>query len=114
LISYVHLRRCLRTLDLCTNVHTFDQEYEWDEQKAASNLVKHGVDFADAAVAVEDTGVLTVEDEGSKEERFVSFGLDGQGRLLAVVYSWRGDAIRIISARKATPTEARFYAAANR
>jgi len=95
-------------------VHTFDQEYAWDEQKAASNLAKHAVDFADAVVAVEDRGVLTVKDEGSKEERYISFGLDGQGRLLAVVYSWRGDVIGIISARKATSTEARFYAAANR
>ena len=95
-------------------MHTFDQEYQWDEQKAASNLAKHGVDFTDAVVAVEDGGALTVADEGSKEERYVSFGLDGQGRLLAVVYSWRGDVIRIISARNATLTEARFYAAANR
>jgi uncharacterized protein len=95
-------------------VHTFDQEYEWDEQKAASNLAKHGVDFSDAAVAVEDEGILTVRDEQSEEERYVSFGLDGHGRLLAVVYTWRGDVIRIIFARKATPTEARFYAAANR
>ena len=95
-------------------MHTFDQEYEWDEQKAASNLAKHGVDFTDAAVAVEDKGALTVPDEGSREERYVSFGLDGHGRLLAVVYSWRGDVMRIISARKATLTEARFYTAANR
>jgi uncharacterized DUF497 family protein len=95
-------------------VHTFDQEYQWDEQKAASNLAKHGVDFTDAVVALEDGGALTVADEDYKEERYVSFGLDGQGRLLAVVYGWRGDVIRIISARKATLTEARFYAAANR
>ena len=103
-----------RTLNLCTDVHTFDQEYEWDEQKAASNLAKHGVDFTEAVVAVEDAGALTVVDEGSEEERYVSFGLDGSGRLLAVAYTWRGDVMRIISARKATTTEARFYTAANR
>ena len=100
-------------MNLCTNVHTFEQQYEWDEKKAAANLAKHGIDFTNAAVALEDQGALTVADQGSHEDRYSSFGLDGNGRLLAVVYTWRGDVIRIISARRATSTEARFYAAAN-
>lgn len=95
-------------------MHTFEQEYEWDARKATNNLAKHGVTFADAIVAVEDQGALTLADENAQEERYVSFGLDDSGRLLAVAYTWRGVIIRILSARKATASEARFYVEANR
>ncbi|MFL5385697.1 MAG: BrnT family toxin [Longimicrobiaceae bacterium] len=95
-------------------MHTFKDGYEWDEQKAEANLAKHGVDFAHAFAALEDERALTRLDEASDEERYVTFGMDSLGRLVAVVYTWRSDVIRIISARKATRTEARFYAAANR
>jgi uncharacterized DUF497 family protein len=100
-------------LNLCTNVHTFGDDYEWDQKKADVNVAKHGIDFPHAVEALLDEGALTVADEGSGEERYVSFGMDALGRLIAVVYTWRGDVIRIISARKATRTEARFYAEAN-
>jgi uncharacterized protein len=85
-------------------------EYEWDDQKAVSNVTKHGVDFADAATALEDEAAITVADEFADEERFITIGMDALGRLLVVVYTWRGeDTIRIISARKATPQERRQY-----
>ena len=85
-------------------------DFEWDLGKAASNLEAHGVDFADAAVALEDERALTIEDAGHDDEkRFVSLCLDPLARLLIAVYTWRGDSIRIISARKATRTEARRY-----
>lgn len=89
-------------------MHTFD--YEWDERKAEANLAKHGIDFADASAALEDESGLTLLDDGSGEERYISFGLDPNGRLLAVAYTWRNGIVRIISARKATRTETRFYA----
>jgi len=85
-------------------------DFEWDPDKAASNLEDHGVDFADAAVALEDESALTIEDSRHDDEkRFVSLCLDPLARLLVVVYTWRGDTIRIISARKATRTETRQY-----
>jgi uncharacterized DUF497 family protein len=85
-------------------------EYEWDDQKAASNLIKHGVDFADAATALEDEAAITVADELADEERFITIGMDVLGRLVVVVYTWRGEeTIRLISARKATPQERRQY-----
>jgi uncharacterized DUF497 family protein len=83
--------------------------YQWDTAKAASNLQKHGVAFADAVTVLEDNAALTMQDEASEEERFVTLGMDALGRLLVVVYTWRGDDIRIISARKATRAERVAY-----
>jgi uncharacterized DUF497 family protein len=82
---------------------------KWDYLKAATNLQKHNVDFADAATALDDELAITIRAETSGEERFVVVGRDALGRLLVVVYTWRGDRIRIISARKATPRERRQY-----
>ena len=83
--------------------------FEWDPAKARTNLKKHGVDFADAALVLYDDLALTIRDLEAGEERFVTLGLDPLGRLLVVVYTWRGDTIRIISARVATAAEARRY-----
>jgi len=84
--------------------------YEWDPAKAEANARKHGIDFADAAIALEDEGALTLEDTSSRfEERFVSLCADPLGRVLVVVFAWRGDDIRLISARKATGRERRQY-----
>jgi uncharacterized protein len=84
--------------------------YEWDPHKAEVNLQKHGVDFADAALALEDERALTVPDAAStSEDRFVTLGVDPLGRVLVVVYTWRADSIRLISARKATRREQRQY-----
>lgn len=81
----------------------------WDPRKAASNLRKHGVDFADAIGVLEDPRAVTVPDEGSDEERFVTVGLDLLGRILVVCWTWRADDVRIISARKANARERRAY-----
>jgi uncharacterized protein len=85
-------------------------EYEWDDHKAAANLSTHGIDFADAITALEDDAAITVVDEFADEERFITIGTDAFGRLLVLVYTWRGaDVIRMISARKATPHERKQY-----
>ena len=83
--------------------------YQWDTAKAVSNLQKHGVAFADAVTVLEDNAALTMQDEASEEERFVTLGMDALGRLLVVLYTWRGDDIRVISARKATRAERVAY-----
>ena len=84
--------------------------YEWDARKARANLTKHGVDFADAALVLEDPLALTRPDpDAEREERFVTLGLDPLGRLLVVVWTPRGQRIRLISARRATAAERRQY-----
>ncbi len=89
--------------------YTRDMEYEWDEQKAASNVVKRGIDFADAATAFEDEAAVTIVDEFADEERFITIGMDALGRLLVVVYTCGVATIRLISARKATRQERQQY-----
>ena len=84
-------------------------EFEWDPNKAASNLRKHGVRFAEAATAFEDDAMLTMPDDKAGEERFVAIGVGSMGRVLVVVYTTRGDRTRIISARKATRQERSQY-----
>lgn len=85
--------------------------YEWDPKKAAANLRKHGVDFADAATAFSDESALRMTDHISSvdEDRFVLLGTSAPGDVLVVVYTWRGERIRIISARNATPRERMLY-----
>lgn len=83
---------------------------EWDPAKARSNAEKHGIHFADAATALEDESALTIRDPFSEdEERWITVGMDAQGRLLVVVYTWRGDTVRLISARLATAQETHQY-----
>lgn len=91
-------------------------EFAWDLIKAASNLAKHGVAFAQAATVFADTLALTVVDEAHSEfeERWFTLGLESQGRLLAVshTYTATGPAsakVRLISAREATRAERRQY-----
>ena len=83
--------------------------FEWDHNKATINLDKHGIDFADAATVFDDSNTVTMDDPDHNEERFVTIGTDAYGRILIVVYTWRGDVIRIISARKATKHEQKQY-----
>ncbi|MEM6840205.1 MAG: BrnT family toxin [Cyanobacteria bacterium P01_H01_bin.121] len=83
--------------------------YQWNRDKAAINLRKHGVDFTDAVSAFSDDLAITIPDERFDEERFVTIGLDAFSRVLVVVYTLRGDEIRVISARKATRQERRQY-----
>jgi uncharacterized DUF497 family protein len=84
--------------------------YQWHPAKATANVKKHGVEFADAVGVFEDPGAITIEDSGSEgEQRFLSLGLDFLGRLIVVAYTYRGDNIRVISARKATRKEISVY-----
>jgi uncharacterized DUF497 family protein len=83
--------------------------YQWDPDKAKSNLKKHGVRFADAVSIFEDQKAITIEDEYERENRFITIGRDILWRILVVVYTFRGHIIRIISARKATAREKRIY-----
>jgi hypothetical protein len=87
-------------------------EIEWDSEKAASNLKKHGVSFGEAATSLLDPAALAQEDSAAKgDPRWVLIGLSARARLLTVVYTLRpDDRIRLISARKATRKEAAYYA----
>jgi uncharacterized DUF497 family protein len=82
----------------------------WDKRKAAGNLRKHGIEFPHAATVLDDPMAITIEDGRFDEPRFVSIGADLLGRVLVVVYTYPGpDEIRLISARKAAPTERKQY-----
>jgi uncharacterized protein len=83
--------------------------YQWDKNKAASNLNKHGIDFADAVSVFSDDLSTTVNDERFDEERFITIGIDAFSRVLVVVYTLRGNEIRLISARTATRSERKQY-----
>jgi len=86
-------------------------EFEWDPAKAEINARKHGVSFPEAATAFRDPLSVAVADPRHSvgEERFVLFGRSDRGRLLAVMHTERGTAIRIISARPLTSRERREY-----
>jgi uncharacterized DUF497 family protein len=84
-------------------------DFEWDCQKAASNPKKHGIDFADVVMVFYNELAITIQDAVLGEERFITLGMDALARVLVVVYTWRGDRIRIISARRATPRERHRY-----
>lgn len=84
-------------------------EFEWDPKKAEANRRKHGIEFLDAVIVFDDDRGITLIDEDPREERYVTFGMDALGRMLAVSYTLRGDAIRIISARRATSRERAQY-----
>ena len=82
----------------------------WDPVKGKANLTKHHVHFSDVETALFDPSGLTVEEQDANgERRFVTVGSDGLGRVLVVVYTYRGEAIRLISARRATPSEREDY-----
>ena len=83
--------------------------FEWDKRKARQNELKHAVSFADTFAVFEDPNALTLDQVVRGEERHVTVGMDAFGRVLVVVYTWRGENIRIISARKATRSEGRQY-----
>ena len=89
-------------------------EFSWDKIKAASNLKKHGITFSEAKSVFYDEFAIQFFDEESSssgEERFLMLGMSNESRILLVCHCERdnGDAIRIISARKATNKERKFY-----
>ena len=82
----------------------------WEPAKAKSNLKKHHVDFADAAVALEDENALTILDEDHSEIRFRTLALAPETNVLLIVHAEQDEeTIRIISAREATPKEKQQY-----
>ena len=85
-------------------------DYQWDPEKADLNYKRHGIDFADAAGVLEGEWTLTIKQEIVKnEQRFASIGTDFLGRTVIVVCTYRGDDIRLISARPATKSERNVY-----
>ena len=81
-----------------------------DPQKGEANLRKHKIRFSDAESVLFDPMALTIEDQIlDQEKRYLSVGSDAFGRLLVIVYTYHGDTIRLISARKATPKERKYY-----
>ena len=83
--------------------------FEWDPEKARRNLDKHRISFADSVEVLSDPYGITIEEQSSEEQRHITIGLDAIGRVLVVVYTWRGDSVRFISARKATAHERAKY-----
>ena len=86
-------------------------EIEFDPEKAAANPINHeGVTFDEAKPVLLDPFVLTREDaDAQNEQRFVSLGMGGKGRILVTVWTLRGERIRIISAWKANQLQRRCY-----
>jgi uncharacterized DUF497 family protein len=87
--------------------------FEWDPSKSAANAKKHGVTFEEAKSAFADERAKLIDDpdHSEDEDRFILLGLSGSLRLLVVCHCYRmeGNVIRIISARKATSEETKFY-----
>ena len=85
--------------------------FEWDRRKAEANLRKHGVGFEEAQTVFMDPLVITLPDpdHSDDEERFIDIGTSGNQRVLVVGYTERGQRIRLIHAREATPGERRRY-----
>ena len=84
-------------------------KYQWDKNKAASNLQKHGIEFADAISVFSDELAITIPENRFDEERFVTIGMDAFGRILVIVFTWRSEDIRLISARLAERRERKQY-----
>ena len=92
--------------------YTYRVEFEWDAAKAAANERKHGVGFMEAMTCFWDPHQVAFydPDHSDEEDREIVIAHSAQARLLMVVYTLRGEKIRIISARQATRKEARDYA----
>jgi uncharacterized protein len=86
-------------------------QFEWDEQKADRNAIKHGVYFEEAKTVFADFNSVTIVDleHSIDEDRYIDIGISNLGRLLVVVYTERENYIRIISSRCATNREIRIY-----
>jgi hypothetical protein len=86
-------------------------QFEWNPDKANSNLKKHGVSFNEASTVFNDPLSITFPDPDHSygEERYVIIGLSSANRILIVPHTDRADRVRIISAREATRNERRFY-----
>ena len=84
--------------------------FEWNREKARSNLGKHGVSFEEASsVFYDDSAVQFFDEESCREDRFILLGVSSRFRIIVLVHCERGAVIRIISARKATRNERKYY-----
>jgi uncharacterized DUF497 family protein len=92
-------------------VYIGTQPWQWNgiRPKRDPNLRKHGIRFADAVSALEDHRAISVPDDSDDEERWITIGMDCLARILVVVYTWRDEDMRLISARPAVPRESRQY-----
>lgn len=85
-------------------------EIVWDPSKAKSNYLKHRIYFSDVKTVLMDPYALSRPDPDNKgKERFVTTGCDALGRICTVVYVYRRNTIRLISARKTTKKEKYYY-----
>jgi uncharacterized DUF497 family protein len=85
--------------------------FEWDEVKAKTNFKKHKVSFEEGKTIFNDSFLFTFSDNehSANEERFINIGFSANGRILVLTHTERQDKIRIVSCRKATTQERRFY-----
>jgi uncharacterized DUF497 family protein len=85
--------------------------FDWDEEKAASNLAKHEVSFTESATVLADPLGWSYPDleHSDTEERWITVGLSERQRVLVVAHTAVADSVRIISGRQATRRERRFY-----
>ena len=92
-------------------MENFNDEFEWDEEKAETNVVKHGITFEEAVSVFTDFGLITRDDEYHSEEepREIATGYSLKMRLLVVVFTERAGKTRIISARLSTSSERKIY-----
>lgn len=88
---------------------------EWDPKKAASNRRTHGIDFHEAGTVLDDPLSVTFSDpdHSAEERRYLTIGASTTGRILVVSHTDRGEAVRLISARRATRRERKFYEEGN-
>ncbi len=86
-------------------------KFEWDEKKAETNLKKHKVSFDEAATVFIDPFSITIPDtdHSADEQRYIDIGISENGCALVVIYTERNSDIRIISCRKAGPSERKLY-----
>jgi uncharacterized protein len=98
------------------NVSGADYEFDWDDAKAESNTLKHGVEFLEAMTVLADPLAMTMfdHDHSDDEERWVSIGRSAQGALLVVIHTFvatgeRSALLRLISARPVTRSERKQY-----
>ena len=89
-------------------------EFEWDDDKAAKNLLKHGISFPQAISAFRDTFAVEYPDDRRDygEDRFIHIGM-ANGQLLTIVFTERADRTRLISARRSTKYEEELYHSQN-
>jgi uncharacterized protein len=85
--------------------------FEWDEGKAKANLKKHRIGFDEATTVFADPASITIHDHdrSADGQRFIDIGSSEKDRALVVVYTERGSNIRLVSCRKATPSERKLY-----